>query len=113
MLNIQKVAYDSWNATQFVIDAEAEGLPMEPFSQALGNFNRCVKECERIFLSGQAVLDNNEINRYCFRNVVLKRDHNGNTKPTKQFADKKIDGVIAMLQALGVYLISPRYGEFY
>lgn len=113
VLNIQKVAYDSWNATQFVIDAEAEGLPMEPFSQALGNFNRCVKECERIFLSGQAVLDNNEINRYCFRNVVLKRDHNGNTKPTKQFADKKIDGVIAMLQALGVYLISPRYGEFY
>lgn len=113
VLNIQKIAYDTWNATQFTINAEAEGLPMEPFSQALGNFNRSVKECERLFMSGQAVIDNNEINRYCFRNVVLKRDHNGNTKPTKQFAEKKIDGVISMLQALGVYLVSPRYGEFY
>ena len=27
--------------------------------------------------------------------------------------EKKIDGVIAMLEALGCYLDSPRFGEFY
>jgi hypothetical protein len=37
----------------------------------------------------------------------------GNTKPSKQFEEKKIDGVIAKLEALGIYLVSPRYGEFY
>ena len=109
VLNIQKVAYDAWNATQFVINATDNGLPMEPFSQALGNFNRPTKEMERLILSGKAVIDNNEINRHCFRNVVLARDRNGNVKPSKQYEEKKIDGVIAKLEALGVYLVSPRY----
>lgn len=110
---IQKVAYDQWNATQFVISAEERGLPMEPFSQALGNFNRPTKEMERLLLSGHAEIDNNVINRHCFRNVVMARDRNGNTKPSKQYEEKKIDGVIAMLEALGVYLDSPRFGDFY
>lgn len=110
---IQKIAYDAWNATQFVINAEEKGFPMEPFSQALGNFNRPTKEMERLILSGRAVIDNNLINRHCFRNVTMARDKNGNTKPSKQFEEKKIDGVIAKLEALGVYLVSPRYGEFY
>ncbi|MFV0323056.1 MAG: terminase large subunit [Bacteroides xylanisolvens] len=110
---IQKIAYDSWNSTQFVINAEEKGLPMEPFSQALGNFNRPTKEMERLILSGKAVIDNNVINRHCFRNVTMARDRNGNTKPSKQFEEKKIDGVIAKLEALGIYLVSPRYGEFY
>ena len=110
---IQKIAYDAWNATQFVINAEEKGFPMEPFSQALGNFNRPTKEMERLILSGMAVIDNNLINRHCFRNVTMARDKNGNTKPSKQFEEKKIDGVIAKLEALGIYLVSPRYGEFY
>ncbi|MEG1685853.1 MAG: terminase TerL endonuclease subunit, partial [Bacteroides sp.] len=106
---IVKIAYDSWNATQFAINAETNGLPIEPFSQTIGNFNRATKEMERLLLSGKAVIDNNTINRHCFRNVVMARDRNGNTKPSKQFEEKKIDGVIAMLEALGVYLVSPRY----
>ena len=110
---IQKIAYDAWNATQFVINAEERGLPMEPFSQTLGNFNRPTKELERLLLSGKAVIDNNLINRHRFRNVIMARDKSGNTKPSKQYEEKKIDGVIAKLEALGIYLVSPRYGEFY
>ena len=113
IVNLQTVAYDSWNATQFTINAEAAGLPMEPFSQALGNFNRPTSEFTRLCLGGKVVIDNNEINRYCLRNVVLKRDHNGNSKPSKQFAERRIDGIVAALEATGVYLTSPRYCEFY
>lgn len=112
-VRIQSIAYDAWNATQFVINAQDAGLPMEEFSQAVGNFNRPTKELERLILSGKVALDSNAVNRHCFRNVVMARDRNGNTKPSKQFVEKKIDGVIAMLEALGVYLLSPRYGEFY
>lgn len=103
------VAYDAYNATQFVINATNRGLPMLPFSQALGNFNRPTKEMERLMMSGCVVLDNNEINRHCFRNVVLARDHNGNIKPSKQYAEKKIDGVIVMLEAIGAYMADPHY----
>ena len=106
---LMKIGYDNWNSTQFVINATEKGLPMEPVSQSIGNFNRPTKEMERLILSGKAVIDNNVINRHCFRNVVLVRDNNGNVKPSKQFEEKKIDGVISGLMALGVYLASPRY----
>ena len=110
-LYIVKVGYDSWNATQFVINATDKGLPREPVSQSIGNFNRPTKEMERVILSGNVVIDNNPITRFCFRNVVMKLDHNGNTKPSKEYRDKKIDGVISMIEAMGVCLMTPQYSN--
>jgi phage terminase large subunit-like protein len=37
------IGYDSWNATQWAIDATNEGLPLYPFSQTVGNFNKPTK----------------------------------------------------------------------
>lgn len=108
---INKIAYDNWNATQWAIDATSEGLPLEPFSQALWNFNKPTKEFERLIKSGRIVLDDNEITRYCFSNVVLKFDHNENCKPTKLENQQKIDGVIAMIQALGIMIQEPQYNQ--
>lgn len=111
ILNIQSVGYDKYNATQWAITATEEGLPLEEYPQTLGNFNIPTREMERLILSGKAIIDNNEINRYCFRNVSLKSDHNGNVKPNKSVDKKKIDGVIAAIQALGMYLRTPRYNN--
>ena len=106
---IAKIAYDSYNATQFAIDATSQGLPMEPFGQSLGNFNRPTKELERQLKAGRVVMENNEITRFCFSNVVLKHDYCENVKPIKLTNQNKIDGVIAMIEALGVYLQEPQY----
>lgn len=106
---ISKIGYDSWNATQWAIAATEKSLPLEPFSQALGNFNRPTKEIERLIKMGNVIIDNNEITRWCFANVMLKYDHNDNCKPVKQENQQKIDGVIAMIQALGTYLTVQHY----
>lgn len=110
-LYILKIGYDAWNSTQFVINATNRGLPMEPISQSIGNFNRPTKELERVIMSGNAVIDNNPINRFCFKNVTMKFDSSGNAKPNKENNDKKIDGVIADIEALGVYLLTPQYSN--
>ena len=104
---LKAVGYDSWNATQFVISATDAGIPMEPYGQNIGNFNRPTKELERLFLSGRVVLHNNPITRFCLSNVEIRRDSNGNEKPDKSNPDKKIDGVIAILEALGICLANP------
>lgn len=106
---ITKISYDSYNATQWAINATSLGLPLEPFSQALWNFNRPTKEYERLIKSGKIVIANNEITRWCFGNVSLKADHNENVKPIKTVAQNKIDGVIAMIEALGGYLQETPY----
>lgn len=108
---IEKVAYDSYNATQWAINSEAAGLPLEPFSQALWNFNRPTKELERLIKCGKVVIDDNEITRWCFSNVSLKLDYNENVKPIKTEKQQKIDGVVAMIQALGAYLGEPQYNN--
>lgn len=111
IVSLQAVGYDKYNATQWAIYATELGLPLQEYSQTLGNFNKPTREMERLILSGKAVIDNNEINRWCFKNVTLKSDHNGNVKPNKSVTAKKIDGVIAMIQALGMYLQVPHYSN--
>lgn len=106
-VTIVKVGYDKWNATQWAIDCTSLGMPLEEYPQTLGNFNRPTREMERLILSGQILMDNNDITRFCFRNVELKSDWNGNVKPIKDVSKKKIDGVIASLEALGCALINP------
>lgn len=107
------VAYDSWNATQWAINATDEGLPLAPYSQAVGNFNKPTKYLEMLIRKGMVVIDNNPIVRWSFNNVSLKFDAHDNAKPTKSGNDssKKIDPVIAMIQALGGFLDNPRYSD--
>lgn len=111
IVSIQRVGYDKYNSTQWAITATDLGLPLEEYPQSLGNFNKPTREMERLILSGKAKIDNNEITRWCFKNVTLKSDHNGNVKPNKSIRAKKIDGVISMIQALGMYLDSPHFSN--
>lgn len=102
--NLQIIAYDEWNSVQWAIDATNDGLPLQPFSQSLGNFNKPTKQLERLILSEQCIIDNDSCVKWCFNNVVLKYDHNENAKPSKTTRQNKIDPVIAMIEALGAYL---------
>lgn len=107
---IEGVYYDSYNATQWAINAVSQGLNLIEYSQSLANFNKPTKEYERLIKSDKIIIDDNEITRWCFNNVDLKTDHNENVKPVKggnKF--EKIDGVIAMVEALGGYLDTPHY----
>lgn len=104
IIPIQKIGYDQWNATSWAIQMTELNQPLQPYSQSIGNFNRPTKEIERLIKSDKVIIDDNEITRFCFGNVVLKRDWNDNVKPTKEENQQKIDGVISMCEALGVYL---------
>ena len=114
-LFVDKIAYDSYNSTQWAIDCTNKGLPLYPYSQALWNFNKPTKELERLIKKGKVVIDNNPVTRWCFSNVSLKTDHNDNAKPVKSGGQKagmnKIDGVISMIEALGAYLDTPQYSN--
>ena len=106
--DIVKIYYDKYNSTSWAIQCTEERLPVEPFTQTLGNFNSCTKEFERLMLSGHVVIQDSPVTRYCIRNVELRRDMHGNIKPDKSNEKKKIDGVIAALQSLAAYMA---YGQ--
>lgn len=97
--------YDAWNATQWAINATTEGLPLEPFAQNLGNFNKPTKYLEILIRSKRCVIDSNTAVLWCFNNVRLKIDYNDNVKPDKNTGEQKIDPCISMCMALGGYLL--------
>lgn len=109
-----KCCYDSYNATQYATNAISMSMPMEPYSQSLGSFNRPTKGFEILLLNGQVVLDMNLITKWCFQNAELKYDYNNNCKPVRpnnnEDQSRKIDCVIAILQALAGYLLDQQYG---
>lgn len=109
IIPIQLIAYDRYNATQWSIQMTELGMPLQAFSQSMMNFTIPTKTIERIIKMGNVVIDDNEMTRWCFGNVVLKFDWNDNCRPTKEENQQKIDGVIAMLQAVGGYLSVEHY----
>lgn len=105
---IAMVSYDQWNATQWAIDCTSRGLPLRPYSQTTGSFNKPTREMERRIMGGGLTIDYNPITLHCFANVKIKVDVNGNIKPSKDDYETKIDGVISMCMALGGYLTEPQ-----
>ena len=112
VIPIAGVYYDQWNAVQFAVNATNIGLPMYPYSQALGNFNRPTKMYELLLKKGDIVMDYNTMVLWCFANSTLKYDFNDNCKPIKaDTKNGKIDTVIAMLQALGGYYLDNNFTQ--
>ena len=105
-MDIMTVLYDSFDASQFGIDAKREGLPLTEHGQKPAHFSRAMKAME-IFLNGGegVIIDYNKLMRYNFSCVIPEYDKAGKRqKPTKDSEYKKIDMVISALQALGGYL---------
>ena len=93
------------------IQLTEKGFSCQPYSQTTGALNKPTRYMEIIARSGKAVFDDNPIIRWNFANCEIIEDSNGNIKPTKINKDsqKKIDGVHAMLNALGKHLEQPQY----
>lgn len=108
IVKIRKIAYDDWNATQWATDCTKLRLPLEPFSQMLGNFNGPTRELERLLMTNKITIDNNPILRWNFSNVTIRMDCNGNVKPDKAKSANKIDGVIALIQSIAILIEDSR-----
>lgn len=103
-VSIYNVGYDPANSTQLAIGLTQDGFQLERFSQRMDNMNAPTRTLEELFFKGVAGHDGNELMRYMFQNVEIIRDNIGNIKVTKKDPEKKVDGVVAMIMALGQYM---------
>jgi phage terminase large subunit-like protein len=80
---VEKIGYDRYSAADRAIRCTEIGLPVEPCSQTLGNFNMPAKELERRIPGKKTVIERNPVTKFCFKNVNLKTDYSFNVKPVK------------------------------
>jgi phage terminase large subunit-like protein len=98
--NIQSVGYDKFNATHLVSNLDSDGIMVNEVRQGFMAFNEPTKQLERMILSDEIVLENDPVLLWMFANVELEKDSLGNVRPSKKKAEKKIDGVVALLMAI-------------
>ena len=101
---IEEVLYDPYNSTSWAISSTNEGYNMTQYNQNLAHFNRPTKQLEILIRTDKAIIDDNRAVKWCFNNVVLRRDYNENCKPDKTTNENKIDPIISMVEALGGWL---------
>ncbi|WP_209316216.1 terminase large subunit [Haematospirillum sp. 15-248] len=101
MFDLREVAYDRYNSSQLVTELMDDGLTMVPFGQGFISMATPTRELEKLVISGQLAHGGNPVLRWMASNVVVLEDPAGNMKPAKNKSAEKIDGIVALIMALG------------
>jgi phage terminase large subunit-like protein len=101
LFDIQSVAFDRWNSNSLVQQLMDEGIEMDPFGQGFISMTSPIKNAEVLIKKKLLHHGGHSMLRWMVGNVVVKRDDAENVKFSKAKAGDKIDGIVAMIMALG------------
>jgi phage terminase large subunit-like protein len=112
--DLQLLGYDPWGpARALAQQLTASGFPadkLREFRQNISSFAAPSKEFERLVTSHQIHHDGDPVLRWMVSNVAAERDRNDNIRPSKSKSADKIDGVVAMIMALGLSITEQTAG---
>jgi phage terminase large subunit-like protein len=98
---IQEVAYDPWNAMQLVLQLQDEdGFTCVPIRQGFASMSSPSKELIAWVLGKKLRHGGNPVLRWMADNLVMRTDPAGNIKPDKDKSSEKIDGLVALIEAV-------------
>jgi phage terminase large subunit-like protein len=98
---IRECGFDPYNATQLMQSLAGKGLTTVEIPQNVRNLSEPMKQLEAIVLDGRLHHDGNPALTWMIANVVAHLDANDNIYPRKDKPESKIDGVVALIMALG------------
>lgn len=101
----RQIAYDPWNATDLVNRLTTEGLSMVLFIQGPKSYHPAMTFFERQYRSGRFRHGGNPVLTWNAANLVPRRDVNLNMAPDRKRSADKIDGMVAVLMAMGLAAI--------
>ena len=111
IVDLKCVNYDRWNASQLVINLVNEGIPMSPYGQGFLSMSQPTRHLEKIVLNKELNHGGNPILRWMVSNLRMKVDASDNIKPDKAKSTEKIDGVVALIMAIGASMNSEQDDE--
>lgn len=100
-----EIGYDPWNATQLATQLSKDGFKMIEIPQTIRHLSEPSKIYEALVLSGRIRHSGHRILRWNVENVAVKEDPSGNIRPVKSSNMKRIDGVIASIDAISRLLV--------
>ena len=101
---VERVAYDPFQATKLVTEFEKENLPVVEYRHIVNNMSEPMKELEALVISGGLLHPENPVLTWMMNNVVAKEDVKRNIYPRRKDDHAKIDGAITAIMCLGTYI---------
>ena len=99
--NIQEIAIDRWGSTHMQTKLMGQGFDVVPFGQGYASLSAPSKEFEKLIIGKELKHDGNPVLRWNVANVAIERDAADNIKPSKSKSTEKIDGILAIIMAIG------------
>ncbi len=104
--NIRQVAIDRWNAHQITTQLQGEGVNVLGFGQGYGSMSSPTAALEAAVVGGKLLHGGHPVLAWQASNVAVQSDHHGNKKPSKAKSTERIDGIVALIMALGIHATS-------
>ena len=98
---IAEVVIDRWNATHLSTQLMGDGFSIVPWGQGFSSQSTPTKELMNLLLAGKVRHGGNPVLRWMASNVAVEEDAAGNLKPSRRKSSERIDGVVALINALG------------
>ncbi len=105
---IKEIAIDRWNSTQLQTQLMGDGFNVVGFGQGFASMTAPSKQLETLILSGHLRHGGNAVLRWMASNVSTETDAAGNLKPSKKASTEKIDGIVALIMAIGRAAVRPQ-----
>ena len=101
---IKCIAYDPWGMWNILQKFGRYRDQLLEYQQSIRYMSVPTKQLEAMIYRKDITLLGNPVIRWNFKNVVIYRDPNANIKLDKARSRNKIDGVVALVDAIGGYL---------
>jgi phage terminase large subunit-like protein len=100
-VKLEEIAYDRWGADWLVQTLQDDhGFTMIDHGQGFVSMAAPTAELERLVVGRLVRHFSNPILRWCISNTVVRVDPAGNMKPDKGRSTERIDGTVALIEAL-------------
>lgn len=111
---IREIAFDPWGAQQLANDLQEDGFTVFSFQQSMKNLSEPTKGLETLILSKKISHGGHPILTWMAGNVTVDMDAPGNIRPNKAKSSEKIDGIVALIMAIGrATLAEPAFKSVY
>jgi phage terminase large subunit-like protein len=107
LYDLRELAYDRVFAGEIVQNLMGEGVTVVPFGQGFLSMGSPTAEIHRMLLAGEFQHAGNPVLRWNASNVTVATDAAGNIKPDKERSTERIDGVVAVIMAIGRAKVQP------
>ena len=110
---IQQIAIDPWNAGGIIEELKGDGFQVLEVYQSFRHSNEPARELEALLANGDLHHGANPCMDWMASNVEVARNPGGHIRPVKASDTHRVDGITALVMALGRAMVEDDYRSAY